>query len=190
VAYFLFLRFAARITGRLFTVHDRAQSGGRMQRTKTGGAYDWDLDYPSPSMLRVYVFLVDWRVAVAVTTRLVWVFKPKGRMQRTKTGGAYDWDLDYPSPLMLRVYVFLVDWRVAVAVTTRFVWVFKVGTRSRLRLQLRLLRCLPKRLTAVMHRRAEFLRPSPSVLARGLRCGGVCGRERGGGGAGGGGGVG
>ena len=65
MAYFLFLRFAARIAGRLFTVHDRAQSGRRMQRTKTGGAYDWDLDYPSPSMLRVYVFLVDWRVAVA-----------------------------------------------------------------------------------------------------------------------------
>ena len=78
-----------------------------MQRTKTGGAYDWDLDYPSPSMLRVYVFLVDWRVAVAVTTRLVWVFKPRGRMQRTKTGGAYDWDLDYPFPPIPRVYVLL-----------------------------------------------------------------------------------
>ena len=99
-------------------------------------------------------------------------------MRRTKTGGAYDWDLDYHSPSMLRVYVFLVDWRVAVAVTTRFVWVFKVGTRSRLRLQLRLLRCLPKRLTAVTHRRAEFLRPSPSVHIRGLMCLGV-GRSRG-----------
>ena len=30
----------------------------------------------------------------------------------------------------------------------------------------------PKRLTAVVHRRAEFLRPSPSVPIRGLRCGG------------------
>ena len=41
-----------------------------------------------------------------------------------------------------------------------------------------------KRLTAVAHRRAEFLRPSPSVHIRGSRC---VGREeeRGGGGAGG-----
>ena len=30
------------------------------------------------------------------------------------------------------------------------------------------------------HRRAGSLRPSPSVPVRGLRCGGVCGRERGG----------
>ena len=30
----------------------------------------------------------------------------------------------------------------------------------------------PKRLTAVVHRRAEFLRPSPSVPIRGLRCAG------------------
>ena len=60
------------------------------------------------------------------------------------------------------------------------VWVPEVGRRSGLRLQLRLLRCLPKRLTTGMHRRAEFLRPSPSVLVRGLRCGGVGGSERGG----------
>ena len=41
-----------------------------MQGPKTGGAYDWDLDYPSPSMPRVYVLLVDWRVAVAVAALL------------------------------------------------------------------------------------------------------------------------
>ena len=28
-----------------------------MQGARTGGAYDWDLDYPSPSMPRVYVLL-------------------------------------------------------------------------------------------------------------------------------------
>ena len=38
----------------------------------------------------------------------------------------------------------------------------------------------PKRLTAVVHRRAELLRPSPSVPTRGLRCLGR-GGERGGG---------
>ena len=36
-----------------------------------------------------------------------------------------------------------------------------------------------KRLTAVAHRRAEFLRPSPSVPVRGLRCGGACGESEG-----------
>ena len=36
----------------------------------------------------------------------------------------------------------------------------------------------PERLTTVAHRRAEFLRPSPSVHIRGLRCVGV-GRSRG-----------
>ena len=39
------------------------------------------------------------------------------------------------------------------------VWVLEGGRGSRrLRLRLRLLCCLPKRLTAVTHRRAEFLR--------------------------------
>ena len=102
-------------------------------------------------------------------------------MHGPKTGGAYDWDLDYASPSMPRAYVLLVDWRVAVAVTTRLVWVFEMGRGGRLRLRLRLLRCLPKRPTAVAHRRAEFLRPSPSVPARGLRC---VGREAGWGGNG------
>ena len=37
---------------------------------------------------------------------------------------------------------------------------------------LRSLCSLPKRLTTVAHRRAEFLRPSPSVDTRGLRCAG------------------
>ena len=35
------------------------------------------------------------------------------------------------------------------------------------------------RLATAAHRRAEFLRPSPSVHIRGLRCGGACGRARG-----------
>ena len=38
----------------------------------------------------------------------------------------------------------------------------------------------PDRLTAAAHRRAEFLRPSPSVPVRGLRCGGACGKRGGG----------
>ena len=46
------------------------------------------------------------------------------------------------------------------------VWVLEMGRGGVLRLRLRLLRCLPKRLTAVAHRRAEFLRPSPSVHTR------------------------
>ena len=59
------------------------------------------------------------------------------------------------------------------------VWVLEVGRGSRLRLRLRFLCCLPTRLTAVTHRRAEFLRPSPSVHTRSLRCvgrGGARGR--------------
>ena len=47
----------------------------------------------------------------------------------------------------------------------------EIGRGGGLRLRLRLLRCLPERLTAATHRRAESLRPSPSVLVRGLRCG-------------------
>jgi hypothetical protein len=60
------------------------------------------------------------------------------------------------------------------------VWVPGMGRERGLRLRVRFLRCLPKRLTAATHRRAEFHRPSPSVPVRGLRCGGAYGRTRGG----------
>ena len=54
---FRFLRLAERTADRLSAVHDQESARGRMRGARTGGAYDWDLDYPSPLMPRVYVLL-------------------------------------------------------------------------------------------------------------------------------------
>ena len=80
--------------------------------------------------------------------------------------------MDCPSPSMPLVYVSCVPRRRLACFLClpgagkRLVCVLEVGRGSRLRL----LGCLPKRLTAAAHRRAEFFRPSPPVPARGLRC--------------------